>query len=271
MIGCAAGGATVTGMTWKEWGKTTGGQGTGTLNVDLLSTPVIVVVFNDVNGVFQDVSVSPAQSVTTTTTGGNGGTSGNWSDDDSDNRCAGTARRIATGHWVGWKLTTSSFHDSRQGPRHLGRGGARHTRSPRFRVSRQSAPGGGVIALRRSTVVGMGTGAAVIAALALGFAVGSAIGSPSPAANTGLVGATTGVPPAPLESGVHGYCPDIGFCGTLARRSVVWAGRKTAGATDAPLYRLRPRRRLHLRCLVVIVGADRRIRQRHTQSERLSP
>ena len=60
----------MTGITWKRWGKTTGGQGTGTLNVDLLSTPAIVVVFNDVNGVFQDVSVSPTQSVTTTTTAG---------------------------------------------------------------------------------------------------------------------------------------------------------------------------------------------------------
>jgi hypothetical protein len=74
MVGCGAGGATVTGITWNEWGKTTGGQGTGTLNVDLLSTPAIVVVFNDVNGVFQDVSVSPTQSVTTTTTTGKSGT-----------------------------------------------------------------------------------------------------------------------------------------------------------------------------------------------------
>jgi hypothetical protein len=63
----------VTGITWNEWGKTTGGQGTGTLNLDLLSTPAIVVVFNDVNGVFQDVSVSPTQSVTTTTTTGKSG------------------------------------------------------------------------------------------------------------------------------------------------------------------------------------------------------
>ena len=60
-IGCATEGAVVTGITWTLWGSVTGGQGTGTLVVGLNSTPAIVVVFHAVNGVFQDVSVTPTK------------------------------------------------------------------------------------------------------------------------------------------------------------------------------------------------------------------
>jgi hypothetical protein len=82
-IGCAAITAVVTDVTWSVWGSLAGGQGTGTLHVGLSSTPAIVVVFHDVDGVFQDVSVTPSESAsagpttvpttgltTTSTTGG---------------------------------------------------------------------------------------------------------------------------------------------------------------------------------------------------------
>jgi hypothetical protein len=74
----------VTAISWTLWGAATGGQGRGTLNVNNCqpdcatgtsrSAPAIVVVFNAVNGVFQDVSITPSQDVlnpsrTTSTTG----------------------------------------------------------------------------------------------------------------------------------------------------------------------------------------------------------
>jgi len=72
-VGCATGTVTVTAITWKTWEAATGGQGTCTLNVQsangtFSSTPAIVVVFGDVNGVFQDVSIIPTITLTTTTT-----------------------------------------------------------------------------------------------------------------------------------------------------------------------------------------------------------
>jgi hypothetical protein len=67
-IGCASGAITVTAITWSAWGAATGGQGTGTLNAYSLSEPAIVVVFHDVNGVFQDVSITPSQGVSATPT-----------------------------------------------------------------------------------------------------------------------------------------------------------------------------------------------------------
>ena len=65
-VGCARGNITVTDITWNEWGAGGGGQGMGTLNVDLSSAPAIVVVFNDVDGIFQDVSITPSKDVSTT-------------------------------------------------------------------------------------------------------------------------------------------------------------------------------------------------------------
>jgi hypothetical protein len=74
----------VTAIRWTLWGAATGGQGRGTLNVNNCqpncatgtsrSAPAIVVVFNAVNGIFQDVSITPSQDVlntpkTTSTTG----------------------------------------------------------------------------------------------------------------------------------------------------------------------------------------------------------
>ena len=72
-VGCAAGSVTVTAITWKAWDAETGGQGTGTLNVQkadgtFSSTPAVVVVFGVVNGIFQDVSIVPTITLTTTTT-----------------------------------------------------------------------------------------------------------------------------------------------------------------------------------------------------------
>jgi hypothetical protein len=66
IVGCATGSITVTGITWNAWGVNTGGQGTGTLNEDLTSTPAIVVVFHAVNGIFQDVSITPTKGVSST-------------------------------------------------------------------------------------------------------------------------------------------------------------------------------------------------------------
>lgn len=72
-VGCATGNITVTAITWQLWGAASGGQGTGTLNSNsadgtFSSIPAIVVVFNVVDGVFQDVSVVPTITLTTTST-----------------------------------------------------------------------------------------------------------------------------------------------------------------------------------------------------------
>jgi len=71
-VGCPTGAVRVTGITWTTWDAATGGQGTGTVNVGLQSAPAVVVVFHEVNGIFQDVSVTPSKDVSSTppTTGG---------------------------------------------------------------------------------------------------------------------------------------------------------------------------------------------------------
>ena len=60
-VGCATKGTTVTDITWSVWDAATGGQGTGTLAVGFQSAPAIVVVFHDVAGIFQDVTVTPSK------------------------------------------------------------------------------------------------------------------------------------------------------------------------------------------------------------------
>ena len=77
-IGCAFGLVTVTAISWTLWAAATGGQGTGTLNVNNCqpdcatgksrSTPAIVVVFGAENGIFQDVSITPTRGVSTPST-----------------------------------------------------------------------------------------------------------------------------------------------------------------------------------------------------------
>jgi hypothetical protein len=71
-VGCPAGAVKVTGINWNAWEAATGGQGTGTVNVGLQSAPAVVVVFHEVNGIFQDVSVTPSNDASSTppTTGG---------------------------------------------------------------------------------------------------------------------------------------------------------------------------------------------------------
>jgi hypothetical protein len=65
----------VTDITWNAWQAATGGQGTGTVTTGLQSAPAVVVVFHDVAGIFQDVTVTPTSDAsstpptTTTTTG----------------------------------------------------------------------------------------------------------------------------------------------------------------------------------------------------------
>ena len=63
----------MTAINWTLWGAATGGQGKGTLNVNNCqpncatgtsrSAPAIVVVFNALNGIFQDVSITPSQNL----------------------------------------------------------------------------------------------------------------------------------------------------------------------------------------------------------------
>ena len=65
-IGCGSGLVTVTDISWSQWGSVGGGQGRGTLNVGLMSAAAIVVVFHDVNGIYQDVSITPSKNVPTT-------------------------------------------------------------------------------------------------------------------------------------------------------------------------------------------------------------
>ena len=67
-VGCPTGTSTVTDITWNAWDASTGGHGTGTFNVGFLSVPAIVVVFDDVNGVFQNVAITPSADVSTTST-----------------------------------------------------------------------------------------------------------------------------------------------------------------------------------------------------------
>jgi hypothetical protein len=68
VVGCADQKATVTDIVWNSWDPATGGQGTGTLHEGLASAPAIVVVFRDVAGIFQDVSITPSQNLSATTT-----------------------------------------------------------------------------------------------------------------------------------------------------------------------------------------------------------
>ena len=65
-VGCATKGTTVTDITWSAWGAGTGGQGTGTVTVGSQSAPAIVVVFHEVAGIFQDVSVTPSKDASST-------------------------------------------------------------------------------------------------------------------------------------------------------------------------------------------------------------
>ena len=65
-VGCATRTVTVTGITWNAWGADTGGQGTGTVNQGFQSAPAIVVVFHAVDGIFQDISVTPSKDASST-------------------------------------------------------------------------------------------------------------------------------------------------------------------------------------------------------------
>jgi hypothetical protein len=65
-VGCATKVTTVTGITWSAWEAASGGQGTGTVTVGTQSAPAIVVVFHDVAGIFQDVSVTPSKDASST-------------------------------------------------------------------------------------------------------------------------------------------------------------------------------------------------------------
>ena len=71
-VGCASGTVKVTHITWNAWEAAAGGQGTGTVNVGFQSAPAVVVVFHVIKGIFQDVSVTPTNDVSSTppTTGG---------------------------------------------------------------------------------------------------------------------------------------------------------------------------------------------------------
>lgn len=76
-VGCGTKDTTVTGITWNVWEATAGGQGTGTLKVGFQSASAIVVVFHEVAGIFQDVTVTPLSDATSTpltTTSTTGGT-----------------------------------------------------------------------------------------------------------------------------------------------------------------------------------------------------
>ena len=105
----------MTAINWTLWGAATGGQGRGTLNVNncqpncatgtTRSTPAVVVVFNALNGIFQDVSITPAQDVLNTP-------NTNFDDrsaDHFDDQWPGTGRGVTTGFWVGRGIATSSF------------------------------------------------------------------------------------------------------------------------------------------------------------------
>ena len=65
-VGCATRAVTVTAITWNTWGAETGGQGTGIINQGFQSAPAVVVVFHVVNGIFQDISVTPTKDVSST-------------------------------------------------------------------------------------------------------------------------------------------------------------------------------------------------------------
>lgn len=58
-VGCGADVTAVTGITWNVWEASAGGQGTGTVKAGSQSGPAIVVVFHEVGGIFQDVTVTP--------------------------------------------------------------------------------------------------------------------------------------------------------------------------------------------------------------------
>jgi hypothetical protein len=75
-VGCATGTIIVTGITWSAWGAATGGQGTGNLVEGFTSTPAIVVVFHAVNGIFQDLSITPSKDASSTSPNGTTPTTG---------------------------------------------------------------------------------------------------------------------------------------------------------------------------------------------------
>ena len=206
-VGCATRTVTVTGITWNEWDGEAGGQGTGTVNQGFENAPAIVVVFHAVNGIFQDITVTPtkdASSTPPTTTPPTGGPShfDHSSDNDDDRWWHRPGRSVTARFRVGWKLRTSSLQsDSKSLPgrsarrvrgsaRTHARGGVGSARSPRDPTvagpavaDRKTA----VISFRRSTVVRIGVGASVLAALTVGFAFGWAISSPSHSTATNKV------------------------------------------------------------------------------------
>lgn len=109
-IGCATQAVqavTVTGITWSAWGAEIGGQGTGTLNQGFLRVPAVVVVFHVVNGVFQDVSVTPTKGVSSTSTPSttskpSGGTSTSTSLPTTTTTAGGIAPIAASHPGTGW-------------------------------------------------------------------------------------------------------------------------------------------------------------------------
>ena len=114
-VGCATGAITVTDITWSAWGAATGGQGTGTLNANLLSAPAIVVVFHVVKGVFQDVSITPSADVSTNPTAPTTPTTGPTATPTTIPTTTTTTgwpfagRGHTTGLGVGWELTAPLF------------------------------------------------------------------------------------------------------------------------------------------------------------------
>ena len=65
-VGCATRAVTVTAITWNTWGAETGGQGTGIINEGFETAPAVVVVFHVVNGIFQDIAVTPTKDASST-------------------------------------------------------------------------------------------------------------------------------------------------------------------------------------------------------------
>ena len=82
----------------------TGGHGTGTFNVGFFSVPAIVVVFDDVNGIFQNVTITPTADVSTTstTTLKTGSTTLPTSPSTATSTTAGVAPVAATQPGSGW-------------------------------------------------------------------------------------------------------------------------------------------------------------------------
>ena len=120
-IGCATRAVTVTDITWNAWGTDTGGQGTGTVNQGFQSAPAIVVVFHAVNGIFQDISVTPIEGrFLDSSDRGRSRPDGQddhfdrSSENDDDHWWHPTSGSITAWFRVGRKLKASSVHHSRR-------------------------------------------------------------------------------------------------------------------------------------------------------------